>query len=300
MFAFFKKLFNRNRLNSQQTVSQTIAVESPVVETLPAKEQPIAYYPTQWMVGTGQNVGRQRDHNEDALYTSSTIIADGDSHSTFGVFVVADGMGGHQHGEVASGSATRAFGEYLNRKLYSIAVGNDAGSLNDSMQELMEHAVRDAHLSVVKKAPGGGTTLTAALVLGDHITIAHVGDSRAYILSEDGQFRVMTQDHSLVRRLVELGQLTEEQARVYPQKNVLYRALGQLEPFKPDIHTHHIPHPGYLMICSDGLWGLVSDNEMLKVINQNGDPCLACHKLVEAANLAGGPDNISVILVKFT
>lgn len=111
--------------------------------------------------------------------------------------------------------------------------------------------------------------------------------------------QAMTVDHSLVRRLVDLGQLTEEQARVYPQKNVLYRALGQAEPFRPDIHTHLIPHPGYILICSDGLWGTVPDEEMFKIVSSAPNPSMACHDLVEAANAAGGPDNISVILVQY-
>ncbi len=141
--------------------------------------------------------------------------------------------------------------------------------------------------------------MTAALLVGEQVTLAHVGDSRAYFLHPDGRLQLMTQDHSLVKRLVDLGQLTEEQARAYPQKNVLYRALGQLEPFKPDIGTHMMPHPGYLLICSDGLWGVLSEIDIIKTITSAASPSEACRLLVEAANTAGGPDNISVIVVQY-
>ena len=85
----------------------------------------------------------------------------------------------------------------------------------------------------------------------------------------------------------------------HPQRNVLYRALGQAEPFRPDINTHEFPHPGYLMLCSDGLWGVVPEIEIFRIINSNKNLTMACHQLVEAANAAGGPDNISVILVDY-
>ena len=111
--------------------------------------------------------------------------------------------------------------------------------------------------------------------------------------------QLMTHDHSLVRRLVELGQLTEEQARTYPQKNVLYRAVGQLEPFRPDITTHLMPHPGTMLICSDGLWGVVSETDIFNIISSAPNPSDACHALVEAANEGGGPDNISAIVVQY-
>lgn len=262
-------------------------------------EMHIPLYPPQIIVGSAQSIGKQRDHNEDSLFTLHTMLADGDSQTPFGLFIIADGMGGHLHGEIASGSATRALADYLVHKLYPSLMGLDPQSQSESLQEIMETAVHEAHQAVLRRAPGGGTTLTAALLIGEQVTIAHVGDSRAYFIFQDGRMQVMTLDHSLVRRLVDLGQLTEEQARVYPQKNVVYRALGQAEPFRPDIHTHLIPTSGYIMLCSDGLWGTVPDEEMFKIISEASSPSMACHKLVEAANSAGGPDNISVVLIQF-
>jgi protein phosphatase len=136
-------------------------------------------------------------------------------------------------------------------------------------------------------------------VVGDQITIAHVGDSRAYFIYPNGSMKAVTQDHSLVRRLVELGQLSEEQAMNFPQKNVLYKAVGQPEPIRPDIFSHPIPRPGYLVLCSDGLWGVVEHEQIVNIIGSSSSPNEACRLLVDAANNAGGPDNISVIIVQF-
>jgi len=277
------------------------------VETAPLSDEQLQnvtvvstqYRPPQLLVGNAQSVGKQREHNEDTLLSLSAVISDGDTELPFGIFIVADGMGGHQHGEIASGVAARSMAEFLIKKLYSPLYGVNSEPQNDSLHEIMEKAVHEAQQLVTRKAPGGGTTLTAAIVIGEQVTLAHVGDSRAYFIYPDGRIQIMTQDHSLVRRLVELGQLTEEEAATHPQRNVLYRAIGQVEPFQPDINTYLLPHPGYMMICSDGLWGVVPQAEIFKIVTSQPNPIIACHDLVEAANNAGGPDNISALLVKY-
>jgi len=128
--------------------------------------------------------------------------------------------------------------------------------------------------------------------------ISHVGDSRVYVIDMNGIMRPLTRDHSLVKRLEELGQLTPEEAAIHPQRNVLYRALGQGEPFDPEIITTPLPQPGYLLICSDGLWGVVPNEELGKIIINANTPHQACREMVDAANDAGGPDNITAILVR--
>jgi protein phosphatase len=207
-------------------------------------------------------------------------------------------MGGHQHGEVASRVAVRIMAGYLVRKLYLPYLQVNHESQQESLQEIMQSGVMEAQQAVIRQVPGGGTTLTAAFILGEQVTIAHVGDSRAYFLNADGRSQVLTRDHSLVRRLQELGQLTEKEASIHPQRNVLYRAIGQGEPFEPDISTHLFPGSGSLLLCSDGLWGVVPDLEIFRIVNSATNPAEACQNLIEAANEAGGPDNISVILVK--
>jgi protein phosphatase len=162
----------------------------------------------------------------------------------------------------------------------------------------MRAAIDEAQRAVLKAAPGSGTTLTAVLVLGDQMTIGHVGDSRAYAIRPDGRSELITRDHSLVKRLEELGQITRSEAAAHPQRNVLYRALGQGEILEADIFTTQFPQPGDLLLCSDGLWGVVPEDDLAKIINNAPNLASACHNLVTAANESGGPDNISAILVQ--
>jgi protein phosphatase len=278
------------------------------VKTAPLKEEQlktvnppadIRMTPPQSLVGSAQSVGKQRDHNEDTLFFFSSVLVDGHSELPFGIYLITDGMGGHLNGELASASAARAFGNYLLTKVYAPYLSQESYIPSESVQELIERAVVEAQNAVVKKAPGGGTTLTCGLAIGDQITIAHVGDSRAYYLYPDGRIKLLTQDHTLVHRLVELGQITEMDALTHPQRNMLYRAVGQSDPYRADISSMQIDRPGYLLICSDGLWGLVPERDILRVVLGNSNPSIACNKLVEMANDAGGPDNISVILVSF-
>jgi serine/threonine protein phosphatase PrpC len=276
------------------------------VETIPLSEEQKKFfrirreevYPPQWMTGCAQSVGQQRDHNEDALFCLDTVVAEGNTSTAFGIFIIADGMGGHEFGEVASSTAVHAMAENLVKHIYLPLVNNHAAAQGESLQEIMESAVEHVQRLVTKKAPGGGTTLTAAVIFGNMVTIAHVGDSRAYFIHAEGRMEAVTQDHSLVRRLQELGQITEDEAVTHPQRNVLYRAIGQAEPFRPDIQTLEIPPQASLMICSDGLWGVITEKEMFRIIRSSENPTSACEQLVKAANEAGGPDNITVILVE--
>jgi serine/threonine protein phosphatase PrpC len=294
----FKTLLNKFR--KKQEISNVS------VETAPLSEEQLKYVtkekltiqPSQFIVGCGQSVGKQRDHNEDALFWFNATFANGLNDIPFGIFIVADGMGGHQYGEVASSAAAKALGEHIIQKLFFSIFGNNHEAPSESLQEIMEQGIKAAQNTVITKAPGGGTTITAALILGDQVTIGHVGDSRLYYIYPDGRMEAKTNDHSLVQRLLDLDQITEEEAKNHPNKNVLYRALGQSEPFRPDIMTTPLPKPGYLLICSDGLWGTIPEEEIFRLATGSETPAIACSKLVDAANEAGGPDNISVILIK--
>ena len=149
-------------------------------------------------------------------------------------------------------------------------MGLDPEPQNESLQEIMEMSVREAQQAVLKTGAWRRDDPYRSLVIGEQVTIAHVGDSRAYFVYPDGRMQIMTLDHSLVRRLVDLGQLTEEQARnLSAKERSLPGSLGQTEPFRPDIHTHLMPHPGYILICSDGLWGSVPDTEMFDIITSS-------------------------------
>jgi serine/threonine protein phosphatase PrpC len=256
--------------------------------------------PPQLVMGVAHNVGRQRENNEDAIFYFSANISVDSNKLPMGLFIVSDGMGGHKNGEVASENAVRAMGNHVITKLYQPLFGTRPHPPDESLQEIMRSGVFEANQAVLKNAPGGGSTLTAVLLMNTQMTIAHVGDSRAYAVYLDGRVQTLTRDHSLVERLKELGQITAEEASVHPQKSMLYRALGQGEPTEPDIFTASLPQPGYLMICSDGLWGVLDEDDIFNIITSAPNPQRASQNLVDAANSAGGPDNIAVILVRMS
>lgn len=248
--------------------------------------------------GSALDPGQRRENNEDALLCISAALGVAEGAQPLGIYVIADGMGGHRNGEVASDMAVRTMGTALISKLYKPLFGPDPHPSQESLAEIMESAVQEAHRAVKRAAPGGGCTLTAALVLGNQMVIAHMGDSRAYSVHRDGRMEALTKDHSLVKRLQEMGQITEEEAAIHPQKSVLYRALGQGDKPQADILTGSLPTPGFLLLCSDGLWGVLAEDDIQSIVNSTASPYLACQHLVEAANAAGGPDNISVVLVR--
>jgi len=252
----------------------------------------------QLIAAGGQSVGKQRELNEDSLLAITSTMAGNSGNLPFGLYIIADGMGGHQFGEVASNAAIRTVAGYVLRKFHSYLFQIKTDTMDESFQEIMLAAVSEAQRAIQREAPGSGTTLTAALVLGQQITVAHVGDSRAYFVYPDGRIEAITRDHSLVKRLEELGHISPEEAENYPHRNVLYRALGQGEILEPDIFTVAFPQPACLMICSDGLWGVVSEQDLVRSINEAPNLQRACQNLVTAANTAGGPDNISVVLAQ--
>ena len=313
MSNFFRKIFGKkNEANTTDAVSVPAESESATSdlnespgttnETAPLSPENLSEIsqrinPAQLIAGCGHSVGKQRDHNEDALFTLSTSLVTDSNQIPFGLYIVADGMGGHQHGELASGLAVRAVSGHILRKLYLPLFSLRPEMPAESLQEIMQEAVMEGHRAIVKEVVNSGTTITVAVIFGDQLMISHVGDSRAYAIFPDGNYKILTRDHSLVKRLEELGQITSEEAAVHPQRNVLYRALGQNEPFEPDSSSFPLPRGGYLMLCSDGMWGLVPNEEITSIIRTNPKPEIACQKLVDAANLAGGPDNITVVLV---
>lgn len=134
-------------------------------------------------------------------------------------------------------------------------------------------------------------------MLGDLAYIGHVGDSRAYLITNDN-IEQITRDHSLVQRLIELDQLTPEEAVVHPQRNVLYRAIGQTENLEVDLLTRRLPPGSRLLLCSDGLWNLVPEEMILDIVRSTKTPQEACDRLITTANDRGGPDNITAILVQ--
>jgi PPM family protein phosphatase len=249
--------------------------------------------------GQSTDVGLVRNNNQDAalsfFFTNSSVEETPD----FGLFVVADGMGGHYHGERASALVTRILASHITNSIYLPILAGDNEMERTTISEALISGVQKANTEVIQNVPEGGTTVTAAAVIGDLLHIVHVGDSRAYLITADG-IEQITRDHSLVQRLIELGQLTTDEAADHPQKNVLYRALGQNETLEVDTLTRRLPHNSRLLICSDGLWGQVEERELYELSMNNNDPQQACDKLVALANTRGGVDNITAILLRIT
>lgn len=278
-------------------------VPLPDLDTLPAAETvrspAVNLAPKRLTMGIAQHVGRVRNHNEDVLLVFTGELAGLEAMPSFGLFVVADGMGGHALGERASGIAARTLARAtLDGILPSLLADPAINADRPSLQEVMERAMDAANRAVTVSVPdGGGTTLTCALVIGQQVVFSHVGDSRAYIIT-DQSFEQLTRDHSLVQRLQELGQLSAAEAAVHPQRNVLYRAIGQGEGLEVDVDSRRLPSGAVLLLCSDGLWGLVPDERILSIVRQNSTLQAGCEALVAAANAAGGPDNITAVMVK--
>jgi protein phosphatase len=297
VFDFLKNLFSKKESKSAIDSAVTAPLSDVQLQSIKALAQN-RFEPVQFIVASGQSVGRQRELNEDCLFTFTNTVAGNSSNPPFGLFIIADGMGGHQYGEIASNTAIRTISGYVMKKFHNSLFSIPTQPVDESLQEIIQAAVMEAQRAVLREAPGSGTTVTAALVLGQQLTIAHVGDSRAYLLYNSQRMEAITRDHSLVRRLEELGQITAAEAAVHPQRNVLYRAIGQGETLESDVVTTPFPMGGYLLICSDGLWGLVPDDEMRRIVYEAPTIQVACQNLVAAANNAGGPDNISVILAQ--
>jgi serine/threonine protein phosphatase PrpC len=224
-------------------------------------------------VGSATDIGRVRERNEDSVLVDPPL------------FVVADGMGGHRGGQVASQVALETMGELA---------AQDRGSLAEHVRRanraVWDRSVEDERLS------GMGTTLTAARIEGASALFAHVGDSRAYLL-RDGMLRQITTDHTLVDRMVKSGEITEAEADVHPHKNVLTRALGTDEQVDVDEDSLALQDGDRLLLCSDGLTGMVTEDQIQAILENTDRPQQAADRLVKAANRAGGIDNISVVVL---
>ena len=245
-------------------------------------------------VGKLSDVGQERERNEDSFYTIDSLIQHNYGQEPFGLFIVADGMGGHQKGEVASALAARVTANAILQEIYLPYLTNSQHANNRPINEALTAAVQQANYIVQEEVPDGGTTLTAALVMGDNAYIAHVGDTRAYLF-EQAQLKQITQDHSLAQRMQETGQASAEDLILV--QNFLYKAIGQGSTLEVDTYVQHLPCGASLLICSDGLWGPLGDEGIRQVMSTSATPQEACQELVRRANDDGGPDNITAVIV---
>jgi len=250
------------------------------------------------LVGAATDKGLVRETNQDALFTLNAVLSQEQDLQTIGLYIVSDGMGGYENGEQASDMATRLVANWVLREIYEpflLASGTSASRA--PINQVLTEAIVAANAKIYETFPKGGTTLTCAFVLGTNAFIAHVGDSRAYLVSRNS-IRQITQDHSLVNRLIELGQITPEEAKTHPQRNVLYRAVGRAGSLEVDTYLQSLPSSASLLLCCDGLWGMVPEADILSIVNAETSPQAACHRLIAKANENGGTDNITAVLVR--
>jgi protein phosphatase len=238
------------------------------------------------------DTGKVREHNEDAYklpITSDPKILASKGH----LYVLADGMGGHERGEIASAVTI----ETVNAEYYTSVIDLPPEDPEDAIVAALTSAIEKANLHVMSATQGGGTTVVAAVLYGDTLVAMNVGDSRAYLL-RDNQLQLISRDHSLVSRLVEMGKITEAEALSHPRRNVLYQALGQGSDVEIHIVQEKLQMDDVIILCSDGLWGEVGDQAILEVLQSVKNPFTAIETLVNMANETGGPDNITAIVIQ--
>ena len=254
--------------------------------------------------------GRVKRNNEDSLYWRTVLSS---HEEPVGLFIVADGIGGQAGGEVASYWAIEAMKTALIPLFTPEPSGKTRrleplGATRRLPEPEIERQVRAAVLNAnevihtyARQRPAElenmGSTVTAAFVQGRNVTIANVGDSRTYLI-RTGQALRLTQDHSLVGNLAAIGQISPDEVYTHPQRNLILRSLGDKPQVDVDIFQATVGAGDCLLLCSDGLWEMVRDPSLAKIVEKAGSPAEACRKLVRAANDAGGEDNISALVVR--
>ena len=242
--------------------------------------------------GWAVDKGKGREQNEDSVAAVDMSLVEGDAEKSAGIYVVADGVGGEEHGEVASSMAVHTFVNDIIQHL----MGSSA-AIDEDYETWLKNAIQVANQTIYGDSKEMGTTMVATLVIGNTAYIANVGDSRAYILTGSGMQQI-TEDQSIVQVLLRAGAIDADQAENHPYRNVLSQAIGSSDEVEPDLYTIDIENNNYLLLCSDGLTNEVDEETIYATIMQSESPQTACRDLVAKANQHGGQDNISVVIVK--
>lgn len=241
-------------------------------------------------IGVKTDIGIIRDNNQDSYYVFSS--------EDYPLFIIADGMGGHKAGEIASKMAIEIISNNLKNYLINSSVENK--KIEDGIRKSIDEANKEIYKKSKEdeKYSGMGTTVTLAYVINDRIFIGHVGDSRAYLL-RNGVLSQLTQDHSLVEELIRNGSISKEEAKHHPQRNIITRAVGTSGDIKADVILEKKHKDDILLLCTDGLTNMVDEIQIRDSLIMNEDIQKACEDLVKLSNDRGGFDNITVIAAKF-
>lgn len=231
------------------------------------------------------DIGKKRQLNQDYVYTSEMPIG-----NLPNVFIVADGMGGHNAGDYASKYTVETIVQEIARAREKNPVTIIKNAIGIANEHIRQKAEEDVHLY------GMGTTLVVATCLGDILQVANVGDSRLYVVND--RITQITRDHSLVEEMVRLGGIDRETARSHPDKNIITRAIGASETVKVDFFTVKLQRGDIVLMCSDGLTNMLEDEEIRMILNGQRDIVEKAEELVRAANNNGGKDNIAVVLIE--
>lgn len=249
--------------------------------------------------GWRTDAGQVRDSNEDSLLIVENVWNNRAFGRPLGLFVVADGMGGHEGGEIASGMLIRSLGRCAATELLPEAL--EPGDAASDPQAWLAAAIQRSNEEIFEWAREAGfemgTTVVAALLMGDLVVVAHVGDSRAYLINASHIER-LTIDHSLVESLIVSNQISREEARVHPQANVIYRTIGDQAQVLVDMRRLRLAAGDRLLLCSDGLSSMLADEAIHELVLSADSPQAACDALIKAANEMGGEDNCSVIVIE--
>ncbi|MFN2129566.1 MAG: protein phosphatase 2C domain-containing protein, partial [Anaerolineae bacterium] len=256
--------------------------------------------PMRLEIGQRSHPGQTRALDEDSLFTLTVTRTFESIESASALFVVADGMGGHEAGEVASRIAIRALADAVLREVFARELAG-AELSDEAIQAALEHAVQVANEQVFlereRRENDMGTTVTAALLRDWTLFIAHVGDCRAYRWGKDG-LQQLTTDHSVIASMVASGAAQPEEVYTHPHRSVIYRSVGDQPSVEVDTAVLSAAPGDRLVLCCDGLWEMLRDEGIEDVLLREADPQRACDIMVEQANEAGGPDNISAIVVQ--
>lgn len=233
------------------------------------------------------DIGSVRKINQDYVYTTQEKIG-----NLTNLFIVADGMGGHAAGDYASRTAVNTMVSYIENSFEK----NSLKLLTKAVETANEEVFTEALFN--RRLEGMGTTVVAVTFVGRYLQAINVGDSRLYVVSGN-TIRQISVDHSLVEEMIRKGGIAREQARNHPDKNIITRAVGVKKTVEPDTYTEELKSGDYVLLCSDGLTNMVTDDEIKDIIVQSDDVSEAVKQLVEKANENGGRDNISAIIIRY-